>query len=78
MHQTKHTKMDNTPTKEKRADYIRRLIKENELSESEVMRKANVSHNTLPGWDKQDPKSFRVYDAIVEAIETLSKEKANV
>lgn len=66
------------PTKEKRADQIKRLIQEKGLSESEVMRKANVSHNTLTGWDKQDPKSFRVFDAIVEAIETLSKEKSAV
>lgn len=71
MHQTKHI----MHTKEKRAEQIKRLISEKGLSESEVMRKANVSHNTLSGWEKKDPKSFQVYDAIVDAIEVLSKEK---
>jgi len=61
--------------REKRSDEIRRRITQEGLSISEVMRRADVSHNTLDGWDKEDPKSFRIYDSIMEAIDTLCASK---
>ena len=63
-------------SREKRSDEIRRKITQQGLSESEVMRRANVSHNTLSGWDKEDPKSFRIYDSIMEAIDALCASKS--
>lgn len=70
--------MINMPTKEKKADYIKRMCQENNLTVAEVLRKAGASPTLLVTWDKEDPKSIQMYDAIVEAIEVLSKEKQSV
>jgi transcriptional regulator with XRE-family HTH domain len=63
------------PTKEKRSEFIKRMCAENNLTVAEVLRKANVASGTLTSWEEKDPKSFQVFDAIVEAIEVLSTEK---
>lgn len=67
--------MENMPAKEKKADYIKRLCNENNLTVAEVLRKAGASPTLLVTWDKEDPKSIQVFDAVVEAITVLSTEK---
>lgn len=66
----------NKPIMEKRVEKIKRLCKENNLSVSEVLRNANVSSVTVMNWEKQEPKSFQIFDAIISSINTLSG-KAN-
>jgi hypothetical protein len=54
---------------------IEKFCKENNISVSEVLRKANVSGVTVDNWKKQRPKSFQMYDAIMESAEKLILEK---
>lgn len=65
------------PKKETRVQEIKRLCSEKNISVSEILRKANVSSVTLVNWEKEEPKSFRIYDAIIDAIEELSIKEEN-
>jgi len=52
---------------------LQKEIKEAGLKSSDVLRKANVPHDTLSNWKKKDPKSFETERKIKEAIKTLKK-----
>lgn len=59
-----------------RGEQIENFCKENNISVSEVLRKANVSAVTIDNWKKTEPKSFQIYDAIMSSAEELAKSKS--
>ena len=65
-----------TPRKMNRGEQIENFCKENNISVSEVLRKANVSSVTIDNWKKSEPKSFMNYDAIMKAANEIIEAKS--
>ena len=64
------------PNKMNRGEQIENFCKENNISVSEVLRKANVSSVTIDNWKKSEPKSFMNYDAIMKAASEIIEAKS--
>jgi transcriptional regulator with XRE-family HTH domain len=59
-----------------RGEQIENFCKENNISVSEVLRKANVSAVTIDNWKKSEPKSFQIYDNIMKSAKELIESKS--
>lgn len=67
--------MSRTKIKEKRIDVIRRLCSENNLSLSEVFRKADIPYSTVQNWDNKEPEAFTTYDTLIDTIDEIVLQK---
>lgn len=61
----------------KTIDEIKKKCTDNGLDINEVLRRANVPHDTKYNWDKKDPKPFETKRKIEETIERMSNEKVD-
>lgn len=57
--------------KETRAEKIKRLCAEKNVSVADVLRKAGASAVTINNWEEKEPKSFQIYDSIMKVIEDI-------